>query len=167
MMWFTVADLDPNKKRTNRIAQLLCMLGSDNDSERRNAWRSLERTMQSKGVGWSDIGNAFERADEPERDGKFTEAELQEFGQALRAEGVEAGIQIGLARAGNGSGNGLTLPKPAEMAQYCHERLGRLKDDKQRDFVSDMYVVTRRGARLSPGRLGYLTSIYIQIGGKT
>lgn len=74
---------------------------------------------------------------------------------------------MGMARASNGSGNGqLTLPKPLEMAQYCHDRPGRLKDDKQRDFVSDMYLMTQRGAGLSPGRLGYLASIYIQIGGR-
>ena len=85
-----------------------------------------------------------------------------------RAEGVEAGIKIGLARASNGGGNGhLTLPKPVEMAEYCHERLGRLKDDKQRDFIGEMYVITQQEVRLSPGRLGYLASIYIQIGGKT
>ena len=28
-------------------------------------------------------------------DGKYTEAEMQEFAQAARAEGVEAGIRIG------------------------------------------------------------------------
>ena len=58
-------------------------------------------------------------------------------------------------------------PKPSEMAEYCHDRLGRLKDDKQRDFVTDMYVITRRGMSLSLGRLGYLVTIYIQIGGRT
>ena len=52
------------------------------------------------------------------------------------------------------------------MARYCHDRLTRLKDDKQRDFVSDIYVITQRGRSLSPGRLGYLASIYIQIGGR-
>lgn len=131
--------------------------------------------MRSEGVSWSDIGNVVERGfkyTEPELQdgGKFTEQEMQEFGQAVRAEAIEAGIAIGLARGGNSSGKGnghLTLPGPAAMAEYCHARLGQMKDDKQRDFVSDMYVVTRRGARLSPGRLGYLTSIYIQIGGKT
>ena len=42
---------------------------------------------------------------------------MQEFAQAARAEGVEAGIKIGMARASNGSGNAnghLTLPKPSE-----------------------------------------------------
>jgi hypothetical protein len=52
------------------------------------------------------------------------------------------------------------------MAEYCHERLGRLKDDKQREFIGDMYLITRRGRNLSLGRLGYLASIYIQIGGR-
>ena len=35
------------------------------------------------------------------------------------------------------------------MAEYCHDRLGQLKDDKQRDFVGDMYVVTQRRTNLS------------------
>ena len=61
--------------------------------------------MQSEGIGWSDIGNVIEPGAECD-DGKFTEAEMQQFGQAMRAEGVEAGIKIGMARAGNGGGNG-------------------------------------------------------------
>ena len=73
-----------------------------------------------------------------------------------------------MVRASNGSGNGqLTLPDPLEMAEYCHDRLHRMKDDKQREFVSDIYVITQRGRNLSLGRLGYLASIYIQIGGRT
>src|SRR5262245_33145436 len=142
-----------------RIAKLLRMLGSSGN-ERRNAFAALERTMQNEGISWSDIGNAIEHDG-----GKYTEDELQEYGQALRAEGVEAGIKIGASRASNGNGH-LALPKPSEMAAYCHDRSSRLKDDKQRDFVNDMLVITRRGASLSPGRLGYLASIYIQIGGR-
>ena len=53
---------------------------------------------------------------------------MQEFAQAARAEGVEAGIKMGMARASNGSGNGhLTLPKPSEMAEYCHDRLASIE----------------------------------------
>jgi hypothetical protein len=142
------------------------MLGSSNNSERRNAFAALERTMQSKGVNWSDIGAAIER--DAERDeGKYTEAELIEFAQAARAEGVEAGIKIGQANAANSGGNGhLTLPQPSEMAEYCHQRAGQLKDDKQRDFISDMRRVTLRRLTLSRPRLGYLISIYVQIGGR-
>ncbi len=120
--------------------------------------------MQSANVTWTDLGDTIEH----DEDGKYSEAELLEFAQAARAEGVEAGIKIGQARASNGSsnGHGFMLPKPSEMAEYCHARLGQLKDDKQRSFVGDMYFITRRGSYLSLNRLGYLASLYIQIGGK-
>jgi hypothetical protein len=142
------------------------MLGSNNNSERRNAFAALERTMQSKGVNWSDIGAAIER--DAERDeGRYTESELLELAQAARAEGVKAGIELGLARASTNAGNGgLALPKPAEMAEYCHQRAGQLKDDKQRDFISDMHRLTLSRSPLSRPRLGYLISIYVQIGGR-
>jgi hypothetical protein len=152
-----MADLGPNRKR---IAQLVRMLGTTERGERANAWRALERDMRSGGFDWTDIGNWIEHDE-----GKYTETEMAEFAQAVRAEGVEAGIKIGEARASNGGGDGLTLPRPTEMAEYCHERLGQLKDS-QRDFVTDMYLITRRGVHLSPGRLGFLASIYIQIGGR-
>jgi hypothetical protein len=159
-----MADLGPNKKR---IAQLLRMLGS-NGGERRNAFAALERSMQSEGVSWTDIGDAIERGSED----KYTESELLEFAQAARAEGVEAGVKIGMTRASNGGGNGhLTLPSPAEMADFCQARRGQLKDDNQRKFIDDMVTATRHQMfvryRMTPGRLGYLASIYIQNGGKT
>ena len=161
-------DLGPNKKR---IAQLFRMLGSSG-GERRNAFAALERVMQSEGVSWTDVGDTIEHGGDDE--GRYTERELQEYGQALRAEGVEAGIKIGTARAGNSSGNGnghLTLPPPAEMADFCHMRRGQLKDDNQRRFIDEMIVATRRQMflryRLQPGTLGYLASLYIKHGGKT
>ena len=122
--------------------------------------------MESEGISWSDVGNWIEHSGAHD-EGKYTEAELQEFGQALRAEGVEAGIKIGMARASNGRGNGrLVLPEPSEMAEYCHERPHRLKDDKQREFIDEMYAKTRRGISLQLGTLGYLVSIYIRLGGR-
>jgi hypothetical protein len=154
-----VADLDP----MTRIAQFARMLGSTG-GERRNAFTALERFMHSHGISWSDIGNAIER----NTDGKYTEDEMQQFALAVRKEGIEEGIKIGIVRgqAQQHSNGHIVLPEPSEMAEYCHERLSRLKDDKQRDFISDMYVITRRGRGLSLGRLGYLASIYIQIGGR-
>jgi hypothetical protein len=152
-----VADL-PAKKR---IAQLFRMLSSSG-GERKNAFTALERLMANEAIGWSDIGNAIERG----FDDNYTEAEMQEYRQAARAEGIEAGIAIGLARAGNGSGNGhLTLPKPADMADFCQQRLSRLKNDNERKFVTEVYVITQRGRRLFPGQLGYLASLYIKNGG--
>jgi hypothetical protein len=81
-----VADLGPNKKR---IAQLFRMLGSSG-GERRNAFAALERSMQSEGVSWTDIGDAIERdaTPKPPDPNKYTESELQEVAQAAREQGV-------------------------------------------------------------------------------
>jgi hypothetical protein len=149
----------PQKK----IAHLFRMLGTTG-GERKNAFAALERILQNNRIDWNDIGDVIANGAEQD-DGKYTEAEMQEFAQAARAEGVEAGIKMGKARASNGNGC-LTLPEPFEMAEYCHDRLRRLKDSKQREFVSDVYLITQRGTNLSLGRLGYLASIYIQIGGR-
>lgn len=135
---------------------------STKGGERRNAFAALERTMESEGVTWTDLGDAVEH----NGNGKYTEEEMQEVFQAGRAEGVDAGIKIGAARGSNGSGNGLALPKPFEMARYCQDRPNRLKDDKQREFVDDMFIITQRGKYLSPARLAYLINLYVRAGGK-
>jgi hypothetical protein len=166
-------DVAPKQKTTprQRIAQLVRLFSTAVRGERASAWQALVRTMDSENISWSDVGNWIEHGGAKCTDGKYTEAEMGEFGQVMRAEGVEAGIKIGMARAGNGGGNGqLTLPKPAEMAEYCHQRAGQLKDDKQRDFISDMRRITRgltlSRSPLSRPRLGYLISIYVQMGGR-
>jgi hypothetical protein len=155
-----MADLGPDKKR---IAQLLRMLGSSG-GERRTAFTMLESAMREAKENWSDIGNAYERDGGP----NFTESELQEYGQARHAEGVDAGIKIGQARASNGGGNGhgYTLPKDTIMADYCHQQLGRLKSDAERDFVNRVYPRIQRKMNLSPGELGFLMSVYVKSGGR-
>jgi len=165
-------DVAPKQKTTPRekIGYLVCLLGTSERGERASAWGALERLMRSEGVSWTDIGTAF-------GEGKFTEADMHEFAQAQRAEGVADGIKIGMARASNGGGNGhsnghMTLPPPKEMAQHCHDRLGRGLEDKHRDFISRIYASTQsasvwRQRSLSPRERGYLASLYIQSGGKT
>jgi hypothetical protein len=153
-----VTDLGPNKKR---LAQLFRMLGSSG-GERRNAFAALERLMQHENVTWNDIGDVIAGGGD-----KYSEAEMEEFALAARAEGIEEGIKIGIVRAGNGGGNGdLTLPSARDMAEYCHARPHQLKDDSQREFIEGVYVTTQHGRLLGRGPLGYLVSLYIKHGGK-
>jgi hypothetical protein len=139
-----VADLTPIKER---LAKCIRLFGS---AERANARTMTERALESVGASWTDLGDWLEKS--------YSEDEMCELVDTVRNQER--------ARAPQSNGH-FVLPKPSEMAEYCHERLGRLKDDKQRDFVSDMYLITRQGISLSLGRLGYLASIYIQIGGRT
>jgi hypothetical protein len=145
-----VADLAPIKER---LAKCIRLFGS---TERANARTMTERALESVGASWTDLGDWIEHS--------YSESEMLEAIEAARKENLRKGIEIGKAQQRNNGS--IMLPEPAEMAEFCHARLGRLKDDKQRDFVSDMYLITQTSRRLSPGRLGYLASIYIQIGGK-
>jgi hypothetical protein len=147
-------DVAPKQKTTPRqkVAQLVRLFGTTERGERVSAWRALERTMEGAGVSWSDVGNWIEQGSEHDN-GKYNEVEMQEFAQAARAEGVETGIKIGETRIqGQQQSNGhIILPKPSEMAEYCHERPHRLKDDKQREFIDEMYAKTQRGISLQLG----------------
>ena len=94
-----MADVDPKK----RIAQFLRKLGpGSTHNERQTAFKKLEELMHSEGISWTDIGDAVEHHSD---DGKYSEAEMKEFAQAARAEGVEAGIKIGAARAQQRNGH--------------------------------------------------------------
>jgi hypothetical protein len=161
-------DVLPKKKTTPRekIAQLVRLLGTTARGERVSAWRALERTMESVGVTWSDVGNWIDGKADSE--GKYTEAEMQEFCLIVRKEGVEEGIKIGMTRVQTQqqSNGHVVLPEPAEMADFCHQRQSRLKNDWQRDFINDIYAITRRSRNLSLPRLGNLAKIYIEIGGR-
>jgi hypothetical protein len=137
-----VADLAPIKER---LAKCIRLFGS---AERANARTMTERALASVGASWTDLGDWIEHS--------YSEDEMLEMVAAVRREEV---------RAPQSNGH-IVLPDAAEMAEYCHARLSGLKDDKQRDFVSDIYVITQRGKGLSLRRLGYLASIYIQIGGR-
>jgi hypothetical protein len=138
-----MADLAPIKER---LAKCIRLFGS---AERANARTMTERALESVGASWTDLGDWIEHS--------YSEDEMLEMIAAVRKEEH--------TRAPQSNGH-ISLPEPSEMAEYCHQRLGRLKDDKQREFVTEMCLVTRRGRGLSLGRLGYLASIYIQVGGR-
>ena len=149
-----MADLAPIKER---LAKCIRLFGS---AERANARNMTERALASVGASWTDLGDWFEQS-------KYTADQLHQYGEAMRAEGVEVGIKIGEARKSNGGGNGhLMLPKPSEMAEYCQQRPNQLKDDAQRKFINEMYASTQRGRTPPRGPLGYLASIYIKLNGR-
>jgi hypothetical protein len=148
-----VADLAPIKER---LAKCIRLFGS---AERANARIMTERALAGVGASWTDLGDWIEHS--------YNEDEMLEFSAAARKEGLEQGIKIGLTRAQTQqqSNGHIVLPEPSEMAEYCHQRPSRLKDDAQRDFINEMYAKTQRGIRLQRGTLGYLASIYIRLGG--
>jgi hypothetical protein len=142
-----VADLAPIKER---LAKCIRLFGS---AERANARLMTERALASVGASWTDLGDSIEHS--------YSEDEMQQIASVMRKRGIEEGTKIGQQSNGH-----IVLPEPAEMAEYCHQRPHRLKDDAQRQFIDEMYVKTRRGINLQLGTLGYLASIYIKLGGR-
>jgi hypothetical protein len=138
-----VVDLAPVK---DRLAKCIRLFGS---AERANARIMTERTLAAVGASWTDLGDWIEKS--------YSEDEMLEMVAAIRKEER--------ARVPQSNGH-IVLPEPSAMAQYCHERLSRLKDDAQRDFIREMLVKTGRGINLQRGTLGYLASIYIKHGGR-
>ena len=138
-----MADLAPVKER---LAKCIRLFGS---AERANARTMTERALGSVGASWTDLGDWIEHS--------YSEDEMLEMVAAVRKEER--------ARVPHSNGH-IMLPEPSEMAEYCHQRPNRLKDDAQREFINEMYVKTRQGMNLKLGTLGYLASIYIKLGGR-
>jgi hypothetical protein len=149
-----VLDLAPVKER---LAKCIRLFGS---AERASARTMTERALASVGASWTDLGDWIEHS--------YSEAEMCELVAAVRKDAVDEGIKIAMVRvqARTRSNGHIMLPEPSEMAEYCHQRPSQLKDDAQREFISEMYVKTRRGINLRRGTLGYLASIYIKLGGR-
>jgi hypothetical protein len=133
-----VADLAPIKER---LAKCIRLFGS---AERANARTMTERALTSVGASWTDLGDWIEHS--------YSEAEMIELVATVRKE----------EQARPPQSNGHTvLREDSEMAAYCHARRGRL-EAKHHNFIDEIYV---RGRARSLRERGFLTSLYIQLGG--
>ena len=134
---------------------LVRQLSAHERGVRAAAWYAIERTMQSHGITWVDVGNWIENS--------YSEEEMLEVVDIVRKEERQRAQQT--AAQSNGH---FMLPSPAEMADFCEARRGQLKDDNQRKFIEEMVWTTRQMShrRLHPGTLGYLVSLYIKHGGR-
>jgi hypothetical protein len=142
-----VADLAPIK---GKIAKCARRLGPATPrADRVAAFPGLERMLENAGADWNDFGDLIEHS--------YSEDEMHQIVDAIRKQER--------ARAPQSNGH-IVLPEASEMAEYCHERLGRLRNDWQRDFIADIYAITRRRVGLSLPRLANLAKIYIEIGGR-
>lgn len=144
-----------------KLAKYIRLLGSDKEGECEAARAAMERTLESHGFDFTDLGHHVEQP----ADGKYTEVEVEQICQVIRKQAVEEGIKIGKAQGGNSNGAAPPLPSPVIMAAYCHQRRDRL-NDWEREFIDNMHVrgVARRFT-LKPKQKSKLQEIYQQLGG--
>jgi hypothetical protein len=108
-----VADLASVKER---LAKCIRLFGS---AERANARTMTERALESVGASWTDLGCWIEHS--------YSEDKMLEMVATVRKEER--------ARAPQRNGR-IVLPEPSEMAEYCHQRLGRMKDTRSANSSS-------------------------------
>jgi hypothetical protein len=123
-----------SKTYEQRLAGLVRMLGSDSEGEVLATHCALNRHLASRGVSFTDLGNAIEKL----ATGGLEQAELERVFEAGRAKGLfEAGRQQAeeLAVYGqrlDGSYDWLAI------ALFCQRENTRLRGDVERAFVNDM-----------------------------
>jgi hypothetical protein len=152
-----------SKTYEQRLAGLVRMLGSDSEGEVLATHGALKRHLASRGVSFTDLGDAIEKL----ATGGLEQAELERVFEAGRAKGLsEAGRQQAeeLAVYGqrlDGSYDWLAI------ALFCQRENTRLRGDLERTFVNDM------AARMSfPEReptekqAVWLLAIFRRLGGK-
>jgi hypothetical protein len=116
----------------NRLATLIRLLSSDKDGEVLAAARAMVRTLKAKGV---DIHALAECVESPNGKG-LTDAEMQKLYNAGYAAGVQAAES---KQDGNGDFHNIDgTPSWHEMACWIQQRSGRLRDDREREFVDQM-----------------------------
>jgi hypothetical protein len=182
MIIIPVAEVTPAERAAarNKVPKLIAQFGPETDTNAwEKAWLENHDKMPKAGLAWTDISNlaasTFKRMDENPHmsvgdvcrliEQSYSAAELQEAIHAARAEGFAEGLKNrsgsnGKSNGGRGNGPGFWLPDANTMIGYCRQRLNQLAG-KERVFIDNIYP----GMYLSPGRLGFLTSIFVKHNG--
>jgi hypothetical protein len=149
------------KTYEQRLADLVRHLGSDHEGEIVATVRALRRSLASRNLTFTDLGDGIEKL----ATGGLEEAEMKRLFDAAYAKGVldtehkqaEAQAVYGLRPDGSTDWEAIAL--------YCQREKARLDPSRHR-FVDDM--ASRMTWGVEPiGKQGpYLLSLFRQIGGR-
>jgi hypothetical protein len=134
----------------DKLGKLLRLLSSNHDGEVIAAARGIERTLKSAGLDIHVL------ADGVITDKKFTEADAKEIYQRGVADGRHAAQQQQPAWHDVGD------PSWHAIACECAHS-GRLRDQKEKDFVADMMRWTVHGTEPTEKQAKWLRSIYVRV----
>jgi hypothetical protein len=144
-----------------KIADLIRMFGTENEHEAKATWWALKRLLASRGVSFTDLGNAIEKL----ATGGLEEAELKRVFDAGYAKGVaetkrehaEAQAVFGLRPDGS--------PNWEAMAVQCQREKARI-EVKYHKFVDDMAADMTWGREPSDKQGKFILSLFRQVGGR-
>jgi len=146
-----------------KLAKCIRMLGDKNRGERAAAFRVLERTMESNGVDWNDLGD---RIEQPGLSTADMEAILERGKELGRQETRGASNGHGTPYASShGTPGNHQMPSLLDMVMFCFNRVDQLPRDKDRDFIHDIHrrAIWRYGA--SAKQQIWIEDLYFKLGG--
>jgi hypothetical protein len=152
-----------NKTYEQRLADLVRRLGTEHDGEIIATVRALGRTLASRGLTFTDLGDGIEKL----ATGGLTQGEMERIRDTSYAKGVadterrfaEGQAVYGLRPDGSHDWE--------EIALQCQRQKDRL-EARHRQFIDDMASRMTWGREPTSEKQGkYLLSLFRQIGGRT
>jgi hypothetical protein len=149
------------KSFEERIASLVRMLGTEQDGEALNTVSVLRRTLASRNLTFTDLGDGIEKL----ATGGLTQSEMERISDAAYAKGLSdakresTGAQAVFGLRPDGSHDW------GEIALACQRAKSRL-EAKHHQFVDDMASRLTWGQEPSEKQGRYLLSLFRQIGGR-
>jgi hypothetical protein len=144
-----------------KLAHLIRMLGTEHEGEAIGAWGALRRLLASRGVTFTDLGDAVERL----ATGGLEEAEMKRLFEAGRAEGARdakrahAESEAVFGKHADGSADWEAI------ALHCQREKVRI-DPRHHQFLDDMASRMAWGREPTEKQGNYLLSIFRKIGGR-
>jgi hypothetical protein len=150
------------KTYEQKLADLIRRLGTEHEGEAVATVRALGRTLASRGLTFTDLGDGLEKL----ATGGLTQSEMERIRDAAYAKGVldaerkhaEDQAVYGLRPDGSHDWE--------EIALHCQRRKDRL-EAKHHQFIDDMSARLVWGREPSEKQGKYLLSLFRQIGGRT
>jgi hypothetical protein len=150
-----------NKTYEQRLADLVRRLGTEHDGEIIATVRALKRSLESRGLTFTDLGDGIEKL----ATGGLTQSEMERIRDASYAKGV---LDTGRKFAEGQAVYGLRPDGSTDweaIALYCQREKARLDPQRHR-FVDDMAARMTWGVEPIGKQGPYLLSLFRQIGGR-
>jgi hypothetical protein len=151
-----------NEPVAKRIGKLFRLLASNFDGEVLAAARRMNQQLLAEGLTFNDIATVIENANGEIEEKKYSDADAE----IIFAKGGEKGRnEEARARAAppefyDAEGH----PRWNEIALFCQKHIGRLRDEWERTFVSDMAGKTL-WREPTERQAKHLLAIFVTLGG--
>lgn len=136
----------------SKLAKVVAMLSSDNEGDRRNAWRALNNILIGAGCTFVDLAALIKGGNVEEAEGKYSEAEALQMYQSGFVDGQKSVQQ--------------REPPQIEWLRIA-DMIAQHVDDltnKEREFVIDVTRRIRVGREPTEKQANWLKDIYLKLG---